>query len=115
MLNLFQKTLKLALLVGIAGTVGVSSGCQETAAVATAASVAQTTAATLDKIPGWVQQLADSMQTQRKLNWGKPEHVLVTDTNYVFMYPTTKAELRKNQGMPRMIIIPRSQDPALSL
>jgi len=97
------------------GIAGMSSGCAETGTAVAAAQTAQVTADVLGSIPAWVQQAADAIQLNRSLNWGKPEKVVVTDTTYVLMYPTSAAQRRANNGVPRMIVINRSDAPAETL
>ena len=92
----------------LAAAMASLSGCAETATAATAVEATKMAADVMGSIPAWVQQAADAFQVQNNVEWGKPERIIVTDTLYVLMYPTSSAQLRANKGVPRMIVIHRT-------
>ncbi len=107
-----RRFVRQVLSLAVAAIAGVlSSGCAETATAVTAVETAQLAANVAGSIPGWVQQAVDAIMVNNNLNWGKPEKIIVTDTDYVLMYPTSAAQLKANRGVPRMIVISRKDEP----
>ena len=89
-----------------------SAGQTATAAVATAENTAvqvvQSTVSAVLNIPQLVYDLANgALVSNGNQSWGKPQMVVVTDTDYVIIYPTPEAERLKNRGIPRMVLIHR--------
>jgi ABC-type uncharacterized transport system auxiliary subunit len=98
-------------------TVQTANAVVNTAAT-TAVEVVQATVAQVLNIPQLVFDLATGQVTANgNSNWGKPKMVVVTDTEYVLIYPTPDAELRRNRGVPRMVLIRRNDqtDPTKRL
>ncbi|QOV92058.1 hypothetical protein [Humisphaera borealis] len=101
-------------LFAVAGLAGISAslcGCAETASAVTAIEATKMTADILGSLPAWVQQASISFQLNNNVDWGKPEKIVITDTAYVLMYPTSPAQLKASNGIPRMIVINRSDAP----
>ena len=89
------------------GTAALLGGCAEAGAaagaVATADTAVKTAALAAEAIPAAIQAMADSLVTDRKLNWGKPNRIIVTRDYYVFLYPTPDSE-RKKKGVRRVVV-----------
>ncbi|HEX8913383.1 MAG TPA: hypothetical protein VF796_13565 [Humisphaera sp.] len=83
------------------------TGCQGAAAAATAVETTKLAASAIQAIPEAVRQAAALFQLNNNVQWGSPEKVFITDANYVLVYPTPAAELQKNRGVPRMIVVNR--------
>src|SRR4051812_637152 len=107
--------LAVAGMAGGCGT-GAANAVAETGATAkaavakaetTAVQVVQSTINQVLNIPQLVYDLAHgSLSTNGNQGWGRPQMVVVTDTDYVLIYPTPDAELKKNR-IPRMVVIHR--------
>jgi len=96
-----------------AATAVSNAGQTATAAVATAENTAvqvvQSTVRAVLNIPQLVYDLANgALVTNGNQSWGQPQMIVVTDTDYVIIYPTPEAERLKNGGVPRMVMIRRN-------
>jgi len=89
-----------------------NAGQTATAAVATAENTAvkivQSTVNAVLNIPQTVYDLAHgSLTTNGNQSWGQPQMIVVTDTDYVFVYPTPDAEFKRTH-IPRVVLIRRT-------
>jgi hypothetical protein len=84
----------------------------------TAIQVVQSTVRQVLNIPQLVYDIANGTATSNgNQGWGQPQMIVVTDSDYVFIYPTPEAERIKNRGIPRMVVIRRDDqtDPTRRL
>jgi len=70
--------------------------------------IVQQTAMHVENVPQLVYDMANAiLNANSQSSWGTPEMVVVTDTEYVILYPTSTAERQRNGGIPRMVLIKR--------
>ena len=124
-----SATVRVAAIAGVlAGAAWICAGCgtggaakgavdsatkAEKSAVDTAndaIKIVQQTAMRVQNVPQLVYDMANAiLNANSQSSWGTPEMVVVTDTEYVILYPTSAAERQRNGGVPRMVLIKRDQ------
>jgi hypothetical protein len=111
------------LLLASAAAGGASGGCgsagpavSTATAVATgasngavaAATIVQAAAVAVTKIPEIVDQMVNQFLSSNRLGWGQPDKIVITDQDYIYFFPTSAADQKKNNGVPHFIMIHRT-------
>jgi hypothetical protein len=119
------RRLSMLLLATAAGG-GASGGCGNAAPAASAATALATTASNsavtavrvvqaaavaVTNVPELVNNLVDQLVSSKHPDWGKPNQIIVTDQAYIFLFPTSAADQKRNNGVPHFVIIQRTDQP----
>jgi hypothetical protein len=90
----------------IAAFAAIGSGCAEMQTAQQAVAAAQVATQAAQAIPAAIQSVADAFALNNGVNWGRPAAIVVTDTQYVLLYPTPLSE--QKAGRPRIIVVNRN-------